>query len=117
MHAQMQSSLLLSDGVDLILAAYSASTKPLYWSLVQSVSQAGLIRICLSASNPKDLKSPIRSWLKVKCTKRQEFVIAGYSVSLKRTSGFGALILWDLLGRPIGLMLGAWAPASASSNE
>jgi bifunctional non-homologous end joining protein LigD len=34
-----------------------------------------------------------RSWLKVKCTKRQEFVIAGYTDSSKGLPGFGALIL------------------------
>ncbi len=34
-----------------------------------------------------------RSWLKVKCTKRQEFVIAGYTSSKKDFPGFGSLIL------------------------
>lgn len=34
-----------------------------------------------------------RSWLKVKCIKRQEFVIAGYTISEKGFPGFGALIL------------------------
>jgi bifunctional non-homologous end joining protein LigD len=34
-----------------------------------------------------------RSWLKVKCSKRQEFVIAGYTDSSKGLPGFGALIL------------------------
>jgi len=34
-----------------------------------------------------------RSWLKVKCTKRQEFVIAGYTPSKKDFPGFGSLIL------------------------
>ena len=34
-----------------------------------------------------------RSWLKVKCNKRQEFVVAGYTHSLKGLPGFGALIL------------------------
>jgi len=34
-----------------------------------------------------------RSWLKVKCIKRQEFVIAGYTISDKGFPGFGALIL------------------------
>ena len=34
-----------------------------------------------------------RSWLKVKCNKRQEFVIAGYTDSSKGMPGFGALIL------------------------
>jgi bifunctional non-homologous end joining protein LigD len=34
-----------------------------------------------------------RSWLKVKCTKRQEFVIAGYTPSKKNFPGFGSLIL------------------------
>ena len=34
-----------------------------------------------------------RSWLKVKCSKRQEFVIVGYTDSSKGLPGFGALIL------------------------
>ena len=33
------------------------------------------------------------SWIKVKCIKRQEFVIAGYTISDKAFPGFGALIL------------------------
>ena len=34
-----------------------------------------------------------RSWLKTKCTKRQEFVIVGYTPSKKDFPGFGSLIL------------------------
>jgi bifunctional non-homologous end joining protein LigD len=34
-----------------------------------------------------------RNWLKVKCIKRQEFVIAGYTPSKKDFPGFGSLIL------------------------
>jgi bifunctional non-homologous end joining protein LigD len=34
-----------------------------------------------------------RSWLKTKCIKRQEFVIAGYTPSKKAFPGFGSLIL------------------------
>src|SRR6202158_1717326 len=34
-----------------------------------------------------------RSWLKVKCNKQQEFVIAGYTPTEKGLPGFGALIL------------------------
>jgi bifunctional non-homologous end joining protein LigD len=34
-----------------------------------------------------------RSWLRVKCNKQQEFVIAGYTPSEKGLPGFGALIL------------------------
>lgn len=34
-----------------------------------------------------------RSWIKVKCLRRQEFVIAGYTISDKAMPGFGALIL------------------------
>ena len=34
-----------------------------------------------------------KSWLKVKCLKRQEFVIAGFTISDKGLPGFGALIL------------------------
>ena len=34
-----------------------------------------------------------RSWLKTKCTKRQEFIIVGYTPSKKDFPGFGSLIL------------------------
>jgi bifunctional non-homologous end joining protein LigD len=34
-----------------------------------------------------------RSWVKVKCIKRQEFVIAGFTISEKGLPGFGALAL------------------------
>lgn len=34
-----------------------------------------------------------RNWLKVKCIKRQEFVVAGYTPSKKDFPGFGSLIL------------------------
>jgi bifunctional non-homologous end joining protein LigD len=34
-----------------------------------------------------------RNWLKTKCSKRQEFVIAGYTPSSKGLDGFGSLIL------------------------
>jgi bifunctional non-homologous end joining protein LigD len=34
-----------------------------------------------------------RNWLKVKCNKQQEFVIAGYTPSSKSLPGFGALVL------------------------
>jgi len=34
-----------------------------------------------------------RTWVKVKCIKRQEFVIAGFTLSDKDFPGFGALIL------------------------
>jgi bifunctional non-homologous end joining protein LigD len=34
-----------------------------------------------------------RSWVKVKCIKRQEFVIAGYTISDKGFPGFGSLVL------------------------
>jgi bifunctional non-homologous end joining protein LigD len=34
-----------------------------------------------------------RNWLKVKCNKQQEFVIAGYTLSSKGLPGFGSLVL------------------------
>jgi len=34
-----------------------------------------------------------RNWLKVKCVKQQEFVIAGYTPSSKSLPGFGSLVL------------------------
>lgn len=44
------------------------------------------------ADAPYD-SSRSRNWLKIKCTKQQEFVIAGYTPSSKGLPGFGSLIL------------------------
>jgi bifunctional non-homologous end joining protein LigD len=44
------------------------------------------------ASSPYE-STRSRNWLKTKCLKRQEFVIAGYLPSKKGFPGFGALIL------------------------
>lgn len=44
------------------------------------------------ANSPYD-STRNRNWLKVKCNKQQEFVIAGYTLSAKGMPGFGSLIL------------------------
>jgi bifunctional non-homologous end joining protein LigD len=60
---------------------------------LQHACQTGVEGIVSKLRNsPYDSKRS-RSWLKVKCSKRQEFVIAGYTDSEKGLPGFGALIL------------------------
>jgi bifunctional non-homologous end joining protein LigD len=39
-----------------------------------------------------------RSWLKVKCTRRQEFIIGGYSVSEKKSRPFASLLMGTMEG-------------------
>ncbi len=51
----------------------------------------------------KEAKAPYRSgrtrsWLKVKCTKRQEFVIGGYTPSTKKGRAFASLLLGTFEG-------------------
>jgi bifunctional non-homologous end joining protein LigD len=55
--------------------------------------QYGIEGIVSKLSNSVYESTRSRSWLKVKCIKRQEFVIAGFTLSDKDFPGFGALIL------------------------
>lgn len=60
---------------------------------LQHACQTGVEGIVSKLRNsPYDSKRS-RSWLKVKCSKRQDFVIVGYTDSEKGLPGFGALIL------------------------
>lgn len=53
----------------------------------------GLEGIVSKLANSHYESTRSRSWLKVKCIRRQEFVIAGYTISDKGMPGFGALVL------------------------
>ncbi|MDQ2974037.1 MAG: non-homologous end-joining DNA ligase [Acidobacteriota bacterium] len=53
----------------------------------------GLEGIVSKLANSPYESTRTRTWLKTKCIKRQEFVIAGYTTSKKGFPGFGSLIL------------------------
>jgi bifunctional non-homologous end joining protein LigD len=53
----------------------------------------GLEGIVSKRADSQYVSARNRNWLKVKCSKRQEFVIAGYIPSSKGLPGFGSLIL------------------------
>ena len=55
--------------------------------------QYGLEGIISKRADSPYESSRSRNWLKIKCSKRQEFVIAGYTPSSKGLPGFGSLIL------------------------
>src|SRR5262249_18124970 len=48
--------------------------------------------MCKEANSPYEPRRT-RTWLKVKCNSRQEFVIAGFSKPERNRIGFGALLL------------------------
>jgi len=53
----------------------------------------GIEGIVSKLSNASYESTRSRNWLKVKCAKNQEFVVAGYTTSAKGLPGFGSLIL------------------------
>ncbi len=53
----------------------------------------GIEGIVSKLANSKYESTRTRSWIKVKCNQRQEFVIAGYTPSKKAFPGFGSLAL------------------------
>ena len=53
----------------------------------------GIEGIVSKLSNSRYESTRNRNWLKVKCVKQQEFVIAGYTPSSKGLPGFGSLVL------------------------
>jgi bifunctional non-homologous end joining protein LigD len=59
----------------------------------QRACQSGVEGIISKLRNSSYDSRRSRSWLKVKCAKRQEFVIAGFIESDKGLPGFGALVL------------------------
>ncbi|OAP37869.1 ATP-dependent DNA ligase [Sinorhizobium glycinis] len=72
-----------------------------YSEHVQGKGEHVLAAICKAGQEgiiAKEAKAPYRSgrtrsWLKVKCTKRQEFVIGGYTPSSKQGRAFASLLL------------------------
>jgi bifunctional non-homologous end joining protein LigD len=59
----------------------------------KSACEYGLEGIVSKRADSLYVSARNRNWLKVKCSKRQEFVIAGYIPSSKGLPGFGSLIL------------------------
>ena len=59
----------------------------------QQACKFGIEGIVSKLADSKYESTRTRSWVKVKCIKRQEFVIAGFTLSEKDFPGFGALIL------------------------
>lgn len=62
-------------------------------SFYKQACQFGIEGIVSKLANSPYDSTRSRNWLKVKCLRRQEFVIAGYTISDKAMPGFGALIL------------------------
>lgn len=59
----------------------------------QAMCKAGQEGIIAKKANAPYREGRAGSWLKIKCTKRQEFVIGGYSPSGKRGRAFASLLL------------------------
>ena len=59
----------------------------------KSACEYGLEGIVSKRADSQYVSARNRNWVKVKCSKRQEFVIAGYIPSSKGLPGFGSLIL------------------------
>ena len=59
----------------------------------QQACKFGIEGIVSKLSNSLYESARTRNWQKIKCVRRQEFVIAGYTISDKAMPGFGALIL------------------------
>lgn len=53
----------------------------------------GIEGIVSKLANSRYESTRNRNWLKIKCTKQQEFVIAGYTPSSRGLPGFGSLVL------------------------
>lgn len=60
---------------------------------LQHVCDAGGEGIICKRRNAKYSNKRDKSWLKVKCTRRQEFVIAGYSPSAKKARPFASILV------------------------
>ena len=59
----------------------------------QAMCQAGQEGIIAKRVGAPYREGRVGSWLKIKCTKRQEFVIGGYSPSDKRGRAFASLLV------------------------
>lgn len=84
-----------------LLASLPADNRVRYSDDIRGHGEQVLARICEAGGEgviSKRLDAPYRSqrnrdWLKIKCTKRQEFVIGGYSPSDKRGRAFASLLV------------------------
>ena len=61
--------------------------------VLQAICKAGQEGIIAKEANAPYRSGRTRSWLKVKCTKRQEFVIGGYTPSTKKGRPFASILL------------------------
>jgi bifunctional non-homologous end joining protein LigD len=61
--------------------------------VLQAMCQAGQEGIIAKRADAPYREGRVGSWLKIKCTKRQEFVIGGYSPSDKRGRAFASLLV------------------------
>jgi bifunctional non-homologous end joining protein LigD len=59
----------------------------------QAMCNAGQEGIIVKKADAPYREGRVGSWLKIKCTKRQEFVIGGYSPSDKRGRAFASLLM------------------------
>ncbi|MDX0513836.1 DNA ligase D [Sinorhizobium medicae] len=66
--------------------------------VLAAICKAGQEGIIAKEANAPYRSGRTRSWLKVKCTKRQEFVIGGYSLSDKKGRAFASLIVGTFEG-------------------
>ncbi|PST18600.1 DNA ligase D [Mesorhizobium plurifarium] len=66
--------------------------------VLSAVCKAGQEGIIAKESNAPYRSGRTRSWLKVKCTKRQEFVIGGYTRSTKKGRAFASLLVGTFEG-------------------
>ncbi|MCA1439744.1 DNA ligase D [Ensifer sp. IC4062] len=61
--------------------------------VLAAICKAGQEGIIAKVANAPYRSGRTRSWLKVKCTKRQEFVIGGYTPSTKKGRAFASILL------------------------
>ncbi|WP_026620275.1 bifunctional non-homologous end joining protein LigD [Ensifer sp. WSM1721] len=69
--------------------------------VLAAMCRAGLEGIIAKEANAPYRGGRTRSWLKVKCTKRQEFVIGGYTPSSKKGRPFASLLLGTFEGEKL----------------
>ncbi|NRP69861.1 hypothetical protein ILFOPFJJ_00735 [Ensifer psoraleae] len=66
--------------------------------VLAAICKAGQEGIIAKEANARYRSGRTRSWLKVKCTKRQEFVIGGYTPSSKKGRAFASILLGTFEG-------------------
>ncbi|VVT26113.1 DNA ligase D [Rhizobium sp. EC-SD404] len=86
-------SKLISESAASPVVQYSEHVRGHGPSVFRSICKAGQEGIIAKKADAPYRGRRGREWLKVKCTKRQEFVIGGYSKSDKRGRAFASLLL------------------------